>query len=120
MLKVPRNKVNVWNIICCRPPNNRDPSEEEVAACIPFLHKKIAVVKPDLIVALGKVSFLYLTGYETSVVVNHGMMMPYLKNKDIDVLLTFHPAFIIRPFGAKHKKSFIEDINNALKYCDLK
>lgn len=120
MLKVPRNYVTVMNIICCQPPGNRDPSPEEVAACIPFFHKKIEMIKPKLIVALGRVPFLYLTGHKNSVMTEHGIMMPYLENEDIDVLLTFHPSFIIRPYGSRHKKGFIEDVNNALKYSGLK
>lgn len=120
MFKVPRNYVTVLNIISCQPPKNRDPSPKEVAACIPFFHRKIKIIKPELIVALGKVPFLYLTGYRYSVVDSHGVMQPYTEDNSLDVLLTFHPSFIIRPFGSKYNRSFVKDINSALKFCDLK
>jgi len=120
MLRVPRNYINAMNIISCCLPDNRDPSFEEVASCIPFLHEKIRAINPELIVALGKVPFLHLTGYDTGVIRSHGIMQPYVKNENIDVLLTFHPAFIIRPFGSKYKKAFIRDIDNSLKFCGLR
>ena len=120
MLKVPRNKLNFLNILKCQPPNNRNPLLEEVEACLPFLHRQIKKIKPDLIVALGKVACTHLTGFSESVVQNHGNLYPYIGDESIDVMFTFHPAFIIRPNGSKYKTDFIRDINNALKFVGLK
>ncbi len=90
-----RETVFIGNIVKCRPPNNRDPQKDEVEACIPFLEEQIRILKPKVIVCLGKVALnnLLNTNYPISKV--RGELFKYM---GIPVIPTYHPAFIL------HKK----------------
>jgi len=90
-----RETVFIGNIVKCRPPNNRDPQKDEVEACLPFLEDQIKILKPKVIVCLGKVALnnLLNTNYPISKV--RGQLFKFM---DIPVIPTYHPAFIL------HKK----------------
>ena len=90
-----RDTVFIGNIVKCRPPNNRDPQKDEVEACIPFLEEQIKILKPKVIVCLGKVALnnILNTHYPISKV--RGQLFNYM---GIPVIPTYHPAFIL------HKK----------------
>jgi len=120
MFKIPRNHVNFLNILKCRPLGNRDPRISEVEECILFLNRQIEIIEPKLVVALGRVACAYLTGFTDSVIRCHGNLYPWLHNTNVDVMYTFHPAFVIRPNGHKYKNSFIKDIGNALRFAGLR
>ncbi len=90
-----RETVFIGNIVKCRPPNNRDPLKDEVESCIHFLEEQIKILKPRVIVCLGRVALnnLLETNYPISKV--RGQLFSYM---GIPVLPTYHPAFIL------HKK----------------
>jgi DNA polymerase len=88
-----RKDVYIANIVKCRPPNNRDPEEEEKATCSPFLEKQIEIIKPIIIVALGRIAAHTLTGSTIPITKMRGNFFKY---KDIPVMPTFHPAYLIR------------------------
>ena len=88
-----RKEVYIANIVKCRPPNNRDPEEDEKAACSPFLEKQIEIIKPGIIIALGRIAAHTLTGSSIPITKLRGNFFKY---KDIPVMPTFHPAYLMR------------------------
>ncbi len=95
-----RAEIYIANVLKCRPPNNRDPLPEEVATCTPYLQRQIELIQPKLIVALGRVAANFLLG-STDAVAN-------LRNKNftyqnIPLLVTFHPAYLLRSPKEKAK-----------------
>lgn len=88
-----REKVYIANIVKCRPPRNRDPEPEEVAACRPFLDRQIDVIRPKVICALGRVAALNLLETSQGITRIRGKIFPYRGAK---LVPTFHPAFLLR------------------------
>jgi DNA polymerase len=95
-----RDDVYICNVIKCRPPGNRDPEPDEVAACEPFLKKQIAVVQPRVIVALGKFAAHLLTGEHTPITRLRGNLKHY---QGIPVMPTYHPAYLLRDESRKRE-----------------
>lgn len=87
-----RESVFIGNIVKCRPPNNRDPLREEVEACITFLKKQIEILKPKVIVCLGRVAFNNLMNSNSPISKVRGKLFSYM---DTPVIPTYHPAFIL-------------------------
>ncbi|MEN8153861.1 MAG: uracil-DNA glycosylase [Acidobacteriota bacterium] len=87
-----RESVFIGNIVKCRPPNNRDPLKEEVEACLPFLKKQVEVLRPKVIVCLGRVAFNNLLNANSPISKVRGKLFSYL---DIPVIPTYHPSFIL-------------------------
>lgn len=90
-----RNHVFIANILKCRPPNNRDPLAEEVAQCTPFLEKQIALIKPKLLLALGRIAAHYLLNNKTSLTQLRGKVYSY-GNLNTPLIVTYHPAYLLR------------------------
>lgn len=85
--------VYIANIVKCRPPKNRDPKVEEQEACIPFLREQIRLIRPKIIVCLGRISAQKIISPEFRVTKEHGIFYekpPYL------VMGTYHPAALLR------------------------
>jgi len=98
-LGLERRQVYIANVVKCRPPCNRDPKHDEAAACAPYLDRQIALIRPLLIVALGKSAARRLTGSTAPISALRGRWGSYL---GIPVLPTFHPAFLLRtPLGKR-------------------
>jgi uracil-DNA glycosylase len=93
-----RSEVYICNIIKCRPPNNRNPEADEIAACEQFLRKQIAIVQPRIIVALGKFAAQFLCGESTPITRLRGNLRTY---NEIPVMPTYHPAFLLRDESRK-------------------
>ncbi|HQP45013.1 MAG TPA: uracil-DNA glycosylase, partial [Thermoanaerobaculales bacterium] len=87
-------------VVKCRPPGNRDPQDDEVAACAPYLDRQIALIRPRVIVALGKPAARRLTGSTAPISALRGRWASYL---GIPVLPTFHPAYLLRTPLAKRE-----------------
>lgn len=93
-----REEVYIGNIVKCRPPMNRDPEEDEVASCIPFIQKQIGVIAPKVIVSLGRISAHTLTGTSIPISKLRGTFYEY---RGIPLMPTFHPAYLLRNPNAK-------------------
>lgn len=92
-----RDHVYVTNIVKCRPHNNRTPTLAEGKFCASIhLLKEIELVKPAVIVCLGKVAFQFFYGREASIMRNRGKWFTW---HGIDVMPTYHPAFLLRQYG---------------------
>ncbi len=88
-----RDTVYIANVLKCRPPGNRDPEPDEVAECLPFLHRQIETIAPRLIVALGRPSAQALLQTSAPIGALRGRFHQF---RGIRVMPTFHPAFLLR------------------------
>ncbi len=92
-----RTSAYITNVTFWRPPGNRVPSPAEVASCLPFLHRHIALVQPRAIVALGATSARALTGSSDGINRMRGTWRTLtVEGRDYPLLPTFHPAFLLR------------------------
>jgi len=87
--------VYITNILKCRPPNNRDPKVEEVRACSAYLRAQIALVKPDVLLSVGRISAQNLLQDNSPVGQLRGRQFQ-LPDSDIPLLVTYHPAYLLR------------------------
>jgi len=97
-----RDRVFIANILKCRPPNNRDPHADEVAACTVHLHRQVALVQPQLIVAVGRIAAQNLLDDDRPVGRLRGCVHRF-GERDIPVVVTYHPAYLLRSPGQKRK-----------------
>ena len=93
-------EVYITNVVKCRPPGNRTPNIDEAAACAPFLDRQIDLIKPKLIIALGKTAVTRLTGSDASMASLRGQPLEY---RGIPVIATYHPAYLLRNLPEKLK-----------------
>lgn len=94
------NKVYIGNAVKCRPPGNRTPEAAEVAACRPYLERQIALLKPKIIVLLGKVAVHSLLHEDKTLASMRGQRFEYA---GIPVVVTYHPAYLLRNLSDKLK-----------------
>jgi DNA polymerase len=87
-----RNSVFISNIVKCRPPQNRVPNIDEAKACLPYLRRQISILKPKVIVCLGKTATNFLLGKELYITKVRGTQFEY---NQIPVIPTFHPSYIL-------------------------
>ena len=97
-----RKQVFIANILKCRPPNNRNPSLEEVTACEGYLNRQIDLIQPKIILSVGGVSAKNLLKTEESVG-RLRLQQHQLVNRKIPVLVTYHPAYLLRKPSEKAK-----------------
>ncbi|HEY2922792.1 MAG TPA: uracil-DNA glycosylase [Candidatus Binatia bacterium] len=105
-----REDVYIANVVKCRPPENRNPEPDEVAACEPFLKKQIDLVRPRIIVALGKFAVQTLLQSKVPITKLRGQWHSY---HGIKLMPTFHPAYLLR--NPADKKLVWEDIKKVIK-----
>lgn len=100
-----RSNIYITNMVKCRPPKNRDPLPEEVAACAPFLQKQLELIQPKIIVCLGRVAACALMDKNFKVTKEHGQW----RQKDgVWMMGTFHPAALLR--NPNNKPQCFEDM----------
>ncbi len=98
-----REAVYVANVVKCRPPNNRDPRTDEAASCLPFLDRQIALVRPSLLLAVGRVAAQRLLDSDAPVGRLRGRVHRYGTDPGVPVVVTYHPAYLLRSPAAKAK-----------------
>ncbi len=109
-MKLRREDVYIANVVKCRPPENRDPEPDEVASCEPFLIRQIELVKPRVIIALGKFAAQTLVRSAAPISRLRGQWHDY---RGIRLMPTFHPAYLLRNPG--DKRLVWEDIKSVLR-----
>lgn len=109
-MRLRREDVYIANVVKCRPPGNRDPEPGEVASCEPFLVRQIELVKPRVIVALGKFAAQTLLRSNAPVSRLRGQWRDY---HGIPLMPTFHPAYLLR--NPADKRLVWEDIKSVLR-----
>lgn len=109
-----RKQVYIANINKCRPPGNRAPEADEVAACLPFLQQQIAIVQPEVIVCLGRTAAQNLLGTTASTTALRGRELQF---QGIPVVVTWHPSYLLRE--PAHKRETWDDIKRVNRLLGL-
>ncbi len=110
-IEIPRDQVYICNIVKCRPPENRNPLPDEVAACRPFLDGQIDAIRPKVIVSLGKPAASLLLGRNVAITRERGTWQDY---KGIPLMPTLHPAFILRRYTPENRGLVWQDLKAAI------
>jgi len=92
--------VYIANVLKCRPPGNRNPEPAEVAKCTPFLKQQIALVRPKLILAMGRFAAQTLLASDASIASLRGRVYRY---EGVPLIVTYHPAYLLRNLPDKAK-----------------
>lgn len=93
-----RGQVYIANVVKCRPPQNRAPTAEEMAACLPYLRQQVALIRPQVIVLLGATPAKAILGEETRITRDRGK---WVLRKGVFFMPTFHPAALLRDESKK-------------------
>ncbi len=114
-VKFERSDVYICNIVKSRPPQNRNPEPDEIEACLPYLLRQIELIRPKMILALGKVAANTLLENNLSMTAMRGKVHRW---KSIDVVATYHPAALLR--NPNWKKLCWEDVQMMRRHYDEK
>lgn len=110
MLGIKREEVYIANIVKCRPPNNRNPQDDEAENCLDYLRNQVILVKPKIIVLLGSVALKNVLGKEYGITASRGK---WLERKGILYMPTWHPAALLR--DENKKIDFIKDLKQVIQ-----
>jgi len=108
-MKLKRSDVYIANVVKCRPPDNRNPEDDEIAACEPFLLMQLAVIRPRIICALGKFAAQTLLKTKEPISSLRGNAYQY---HGITLIPTYHPAYLLR--NPKEKVVVWEDVKKII------
>lgn len=101
-IDLPRKDVFIANILKCRPPDNRDPEPAEVACCKPYLERQIALIRPRILLAVGRIAAQNLLGTDTPIGKLRGQVYRFGESAT-PLVVTYHPAYLLRSPGEKRK-----------------
>lgn len=102
---IPREKVYIANILKCRPPQNRDPLPAEEEACLPYLREQVGIIRPKIIVCLGRISAIRLIKPDFRITKEHGM---WFKKGGYLMTAVYHPAYLLR--DPRKKEDMLTDM----------
>ena len=108
---IKREDIYIANIVKCRPPNNRDPEEDEIKACMDYLRNQVMIIKPKIIVLLGRIALQNILGKEYKITQARGK---WIEKKGIMYLPTWHPAALLR--DETKKIEFLKDLKELMNY----
>jgi len=112
-IQLPREQVFICNVVKCRPPENRAPQFDEIAACLPYLYRQIDIVKPRVILAMGNTAAQTLLNAKGSL----GSMRNHVHRfRGIPVIVTYHPAALLR--NPNWKRPTWDDVRIARRLLD--
>jgi DNA polymerase len=115
-----RESVYIANIVKCRPPKNRDPKPEEMVACSQYLRQQIALVRPRVILAVGRVAAQHLAGSTIPIGKMRGKSYFYESTDDnprIPMVVTYHPAYLLR--SPLEKRKSWDDLRRARQLLEV-
>jgi len=110
-----REDVYIMNLVKCRPPENRNPQDDEIRTCEPFMLKQLSIIRPKVICTLGTFSTHTLLGTKTPISKLRGIFADY---HGIKLMPTYHPAFCLR--NPNMKKPVWEDMQKIMTELNLK
>jgi uracil-DNA glycosylase family 4 len=110
---IPRSSAFILNVVKCRPPSNRTPLPDEAAACLPYLHRQLAILRPKVILAAGGTAAASLLQSKLALGKLRGQVHRY---GGIPVIATYHPAYLLR--DPRHKKETWDDVRIARQLFD--
>jgi len=109
-LGIKREEVYIANIVKCRPPQNRNPENDEAVACMDYLRSQVMLVKPKIIVLLGSVALKNILGNEYGITASRGK---WIEKNGIIYIPTWHPAALLR--DETKKIDFWKDLKEVIK-----
>jgi DNA polymerase len=112
-----RERVFIANIVKCRPPNNRVPAADEVAACTPYLERQIEIIRPQVIVTLGLPSTQYMLQTKSSMSKLRGQWAHW---RGIKLMPTYHPAYLLRNYTDATRAAVWSDLKQVMSELGLK
>ena len=112
-IRIKRENVYICNVVKCRPPENRTPEPDEMETCGQFLFRQLMAIQPKAIVALGGTAAKALLGAKEGVTKLRGKWHNW---RDIPVMVTYHPSYLLRPYNQNAKREAWEDLKKALHY----
>ena len=117
-MRLRREQVYICNVVKCRPPGNRTPEPDEIAACSPFLMRQLAAIRPRIVCALGATAAQALRPYKGSLVSVRGEIHPLLVNGfETRLVVTYHPAYLLR--DPSQKKEAWKDLQLIMSFLGL-
>lgn len=108
-----RSNIYIANIVKCRPPKNRDPEQEEQEACLDWLRGQVRLIRPKIIVCLGRVAAMKLIKPDIKITKEHGI---FFEKSGVLMMATLHPAALLR--NPNNKPAAFEDFLNLRKKMD--
>ncbi len=108
-----RSDVYICNVVKCRPPGNRTPEPDEMEICGQFLHRQLLAIQPKAMCALGGTAVRALLGLKEGVTKLRGK---WFKWREIPVMVTYHPTYLLRPYNQEAKREAWEDLKKVLHY----
>jgi DNA polymerase len=112
-IELPRERVFICNVVKCRPPENRVPQYDEIAACVPYLYRQLELIRPRVILAMG--------GTAAQTLLNTKQSLGAMRNKihrfrGIPLIVTYHPAALLR--NPNWKRPTWDDVRIARRFLD--
>ncbi len=117
-----RSDVFICNILKCRPPGNRDPRPDEITNCLPFLQMQLALIQPEVIVALGAHAARTLLNTNQAIGRLRGRFHDYYFSPDaapIKLMPTYHPAYLLRNYSPDNRRRVWEDMQKVMAQVGL-
>ena len=108
-----RDDVYICNVVKCRPPGNRTPEPDEMEICGQFLARQLSAIRPKAICALGGTAARALTGHKEGVTKMRGRWFQW---RDVPVMVTYHPSYLLRPYNQDAKREAWEDLKKVLHF----
>ena len=108
-----RKDIYICNVVKCRPPNNRTPEGDEMEVCGQFLARQLEVIRPKAICSLGGTATRALLGKKEGVTKLRGQ---WHKWRDIPVMVTYHPSYLLRSVNPAAKREAWEDLKKVLHF----
>lgn len=112
-LAIRRADVYICNVVKCRPPENRTPEPDEMEICGQFLFRQLSAIRPKAICCLGSTAAKALLGTKIGVTKLRGQ---WQKWRDVPVMVTYHPSYLLRPYNQDAKREAWEDLKKALHF----
>jgi DNA polymerase len=114
-----REETYIANVVKCRPPDNRTPNPEEARACLGYLHRQIELIRPTVIVTLGATPLRELVGVNEGITRVRGQWKRVqVGDREIPVMPTFHPAYVLRQYTQDVRRAVWEDLKAAKDWID--
>lgn len=108
-----REQIYICNVVKCRPPDNRTPEPDETEICGQFLYRQILAIRPKALCALGGTAARALTGHKEGVTKMRGK---WYRWRDIPVMVTYHPSYLLRAYNQAAKRDAWEDLKKLIHF----
>ena len=112
-IRLLRDDVYICNVVKCRPPGNRAPEPDEMEICGQFLYRQLSAIRPKALCALGGTAARALTGHKEGVTKMRGHWFQW---RDIPVMVTYHPSYLLRPYNQDAKREAWQDLKKLLHF----